>query len=134
LNVDKVPPTQQREKKKRTERTDVVNNTTRIGESLDLIYQGLQRRQRTTETILGIIKTQHRTLILELNTKSQDGTLSVDEIRRLFEQGFRDIEKNVRELVTTLVDDTWAQQCRVISVKEGIRDGGAVENLPRVLG
>ena len=75
-----------------------------------------------TETILGLIETQHRTLIFELFIKEQLETLPVAQTRRLFELGFRDIEMQVRKLVTVLVGDMWAQQCRVIGMKQGIEN------------
>jgi hypothetical protein len=83
--------------------------------SLYPIYQGLQSSQRTTEAILGLIETQHRTLIFESLIERELETLPVAQTRRLFEQGFRDIEKQVRTLVTDLVGGMWAQQRRVIS-------------------
>ena len=95
--------------------------------SLDMLYQGLQSSQRTIEAILGLIETQHRTLVFESLIKRQLKTLPVAQTRRLFEQGFRDIEKQVRTLVIGLVADMWAQQCRVIGLKQGIEHYGAVK-------
>jgi hypothetical protein len=91
--------------------------------SLDMLYQGLQSSQCTTEAVLELIETQHRTLIFESLIKRELETLPVAQTRRLFEQGFRDIEKQVRTLVTDMVGGMWAQQCRVIDLKQGIQYG-----------
>ena len=87
-----------------------------------MLCQGLRSSQCTTEAILGLIETEHCTLIFELFIKEQLETLPVAQTRRLFELGFRDIEKQVRTLVTGLVGDMWAQQRRVIGLKQGIEE------------
>jgi hypothetical protein len=78
--------------------------------------------------MLGLIETQHRTLIFESLIKRELETLPVAQTRRHFEQGFRDIEKQVRTLVTDLVGDIWAQQRRAIGLKQGIQHYGAVKS------
>lgn len=92
-----------------------------------MLYQGLQSSQRTTEAMLGLIETQHRTLIFESLIKRQLETLPVAQTRRIFEQGFRDIESQVRTLVAESAEGIWAQQCRVIGLKQGIEHYGAVK-------
>lgn len=77
--------------------------------------------------MLGLIETQHRTLIFESLIKRELETLPVAQTRRFFEQGFWDIEKQVRTLVTGLVGDMWAQQRRVIGLKQGIEHYRAVK-------
>ena len=87
---------------------DMVNDKTlrtSMVKSLDMLYQGLQTSQRTIEAILGLIETQYRTLIFESLIKRELETLPVAQTRKLFEQGFRGIEKRVRTLVTSLVGD-----------------------------
>ncbi len=64
---------------------------TSMVKSLDMLYQGLQGSQRTAEAILGQIETQHRSLIFKILIKGELETLPVAQ-RRLFEQGFRDID------------------------------------------
>jgi hypothetical protein len=45
--------------------------------SLDTLYQGLQSSQRTTEAMLRLIETQHRTLIFESLIEGELETLPV---------------------------------------------------------
>jgi hypothetical protein len=59
--------------------------------------------------------------------KEQLETLPVAQTRRLFELGFRDIEVQVRTLVTGLVGNMWAQQLRVIGLKQGTEHYGTVK-------
>ena len=106
---------------------DMVNDKTlrtSMVKSLDMLYQGLQASQRTIEAMLGLIETQYRTLIFESLIKRELETLPVAQTRKLFEQGFRGIEKQVRTLVTDLVGDMWTQQRRVIGLKQGIQHYG----------
>jgi hypothetical protein len=62
--------------------------------SLDILCQGLQSSQRTTEAIPMLIDTTPRANF-ELFIKEQLETLLVAQTRRRFEQGFRDIEQQV---------------------------------------
>ena len=58
---------QKRKKRRRTESRDMVNDEAlrmSMVQSLDMLYQGLQSSQRTTEAMLALIETQHRTLVL----------------------------------------------------------------------
>jgi hypothetical protein len=89
--------------------------------SLDMLGQGLRSSQRTTEAILRLIETRHRTLIFELFIKQLE-TLPVAQTRMPFELGFRNIEMQVRTLVTGLVGNMWAQQLRVIGLKQSIEE------------
>jgi hypothetical protein len=88
LNVisNKGPPPQKRMKR----RSNMVNDKTlrtSMVKSLDMLYQGLQSSQRTTEALLGFIETQHRTRIFESLIKRELETLPFAQTRRLFEQG-----------------------------------------------
>ena len=47
--------------------------------------------------------------------------LPVAQTRRLFEQGFWDIENKVRTLVSDLEEDIWTQQRRVDGMKRIIQ-------------
>ena len=69
-----------------------------------------------------IISRSQTTLVFESLIKTELKTLPVAQTHRIFEQGFRDIEKQVRTLVTGLVGDMWAQQHRVIGLKQGIEE------------
>ena len=70
--------------------------------------------------ILGLIETQHNTLVFESFIKRQPKTLPVAQTRRLFEQRFGDIENQVRTLVADLAEDIWTQQRRVDGMKRFI--------------
>ena len=113
------------QKRKRTERTDMVNDktlrTSIIMKNLDMLYEGLERSQRTSVALLGLIETQHSTLVFESFIKRQLKTLPVAQTRRLFEEGFRSIENQVHTLVADLAEDIWTQQRRVDSMKRFIR-------------
>jgi hypothetical protein len=63
----------------------------------------------------------------ELLIKEELETLPVTQTRRLFELRFWDIESQVRKLAAELAERTWAQQRRVIGLKQGIEHYGAVK-------
>jgi hypothetical protein len=121
---------QKRKKPRRTLSRDLINDEalrTSMVKNLDILYHGLQSVQRTTKAILGLIYTQYRTLIFESLIERILETLPVTQTRSLFEQGVRDIEEPVRTLVADLVEDMWAQQRCVISLKQGTHYYGAVK-------
>ena len=82
-----------------------------------MLYQGLQRSQRTSVATLELIETQHRTLVFESFITRELETLPVAQTRRLFEEGFRDLENQVRTLVADLEENMWVQQRRVLGIK-----------------
>ena len=99
--------------------------TSTIIKNLDMLYQGLQRSQRTSVAILGLIETQHNTLVFESFIKRQLKTLPVAQTRRLSEEGFRNIENQVRTLVADLEEGIGAEQLRVLGMKQFIQQHGA---------
>jgi hypothetical protein len=92
-----------------------------IGESLDILSQAQENHQRIMTTIVGKIETQNSKLI----TESLE--LLDFQTRRLLEESFQDTENQVRTLVAELVDGMWAQQRRVIGIKQRIEQYGPKE-------
>ena len=115
------------QKRRRTERTDKTLRTSIIMKNLGIIYQGLQRSQRTTVATLGLIETQHRSLVFESFIMKEPETLPVAPTRRLFEQAFQDLENQVRTLVADIEENMGVQQRRVLGIKRYIQQHGAGE-------
>jgi hypothetical protein len=100
---------------------DNTMRTSIIIKSLDMLYQGLQRSQRTSVAILRLIEAQLDTLVFESFIKRQLKTLPVAQTRRLFDDGFRNIENQVRTLVADLAEDIWTEQRRVDGMKRFVQ-------------
>jgi hypothetical protein len=80
--------------------------TSIIIKNLDMLHEGLERSQRISVAILGLMETEHKTLVFESFIGRQRKILLVAQTRRLFEQRFRDIQNQVRTLVADLAEDT----------------------------
>jgi hypothetical protein len=94
-----------------------------IGESLDILFQAQENHQRITTTIVGKIEAQNSKLI----TESLE--LLDFQTRRLLGESFEETENQVRTLVAELVDGMWAQQRRVIGIKQRIQRYGPKERV-----
>jgi hypothetical protein len=92
-----------------------------IIKNLDMLYDGLLRCQCIPVAILGLIETEHDTLVFESFIKSQPKTLPVAQTRTIYERKFRDIESQVRTLVADIEEDIWIQQRRVDAMKRFIQ-------------
>jgi hypothetical protein len=96
-----------------------------IGESLDILSRAQENHQRITTTIVGKIEAQNRKLIAE------SSELLDFQTRLLLEKSFKDTENQVRTLVADLVEGMWAQQRRVIRIKQRIQQYGPKEERTR---
>ena len=92
-----------------------------IGESLDILSRAQENHQGITTTIIGKIEAQNRTLITEVSE------LLDFQTRQLLEETFKDTENQVHTLVADLVKGIWAQQRRVIRIKQRIQQYGPEE-------
>ena len=80
--------------------------TSIIIKNLDMLHEGLEKSQRISVAILGLIETKHKTLVFESFIEIQRKILLVARTHRLFEKRFRDIQNQVRTLVADLAEDT----------------------------
>jgi hypothetical protein len=119
----------------------------RVAKNLDALYQDQEHHRRIITTIVGKIETENRKLIsksrklldsqiyrpckeqLEGFGGSQGRTLDLAENllgqqRCLFENGFKCTEQLARTVVAHLDEGMWAQQCRVLGMKQFIQQHG----------
>ena len=94
-----------------------------IGESLDILSRAQENHQYITTIIVGKIEAQNSKLIAE------SSELLDFQTRRLLEESFTNTEKQVRTLVADLVEGMWAQQRRVIGIKQRIQQYGQKEGM-----
>jgi hypothetical protein len=114
------PGLQKRKKRRVIQSKDLGSESiwVSIGESLDILSQAQENHQRIMTTIVGKIETQNSKLITELLE------LLNFQTRQLLGESFQDTENQVRTLVAELVDGMWAQQRRVIGIKQRIQRYG----------
>jgi hypothetical protein len=123
MTCDEKPGSQRRKKRRLIHSKDLGSESlwVSIGESLDILSLAQESHQGITTTIIGKIEAQNRKLVAKVSE------LLDFQTRRLLEETFKDTENQVRTLVADLVEGMWAQQRRVIGIKQRIQQNGPKE-------